>query len=73
MLLVQVLLTGMQLLSRVILVQGTFIAALIVYRHLVAAICVAPFALYFERYSSFSTFFSIHGSSCLHFTKSTNR
>ncbi|KAL9315912.1 hypothetical protein ACSQ67_016913 [Phaseolus vulgaris] len=49
MLLVQVLLTGMQLLSRVILVQGTFIGALIVYRHLVAAICVAPFALYFER------------------------
>ncbi|KAK7372873.1 hypothetical protein VNO80_06263 [Phaseolus coccineus] len=49
MLLVQVLVTGMQLLSRVILVQGTFIGALIVYRHLVAAICVAPFALYFER------------------------
>ncbi|XP_047165029.1 WAT1-related protein At5g64700-like isoform X2 [Vigna umbellata] len=49
MILVQVLMTGMQLLSRVILVQGTFIAALIVYRHLVAALCVAPFALYFER------------------------
>lgn len=51
---VQVVMTGMQLLSRVILVQGTFIGALIVYRHLVAAACVAPFALYLERYSSFS-------------------
>ncbi|XP_022637386.1 WAT1-related protein At5g64700-like isoform X2 [Vigna radiata var. radiata] len=46
---VQVVMTGMQLLSRVILVQGTFIGALIVYRHLVAALCVAPFALYLER------------------------
>ncbi|CAJ1970588.1 unnamed protein product [Sphenostylis stenocarpa] len=49
MLLVQIFVSGMQLLSRVILVQGTFIGALIVYRHLVAAIFVAPFALYFER------------------------
>ncbi|XP_061339134.1 WAT1-related protein At1g09380-like [Gastrolobium bilobum] len=49
MLLVQIFATGMQLLSRVILVQGTFIFALITYRHVVAAICVAPFALYFER------------------------
>ncbi|XP_027368428.1 WAT1-related protein At1g09380-like [Abrus precatorius] len=49
MLLVQVFATGMQLLSRVILVQGSFICALIAYRHIVAAICVAPFALYFER------------------------
>jgi len=49
MLLVQIFATGMQLLSRVILVQGTYIFALIAYRHIVAAICVAPFALYFER------------------------
>lgn len=49
MLLVQIISTGMQLLSRVILVQGTFIFALITYRYLVAAICVVPFALYFER------------------------
>lgn len=49
MLLVQIFATGMQLLSRVILVQGTFIFALIAYRHIVAAICVAPFAFYFER------------------------
>ncbi|KAF1889380.1 hypothetical protein Lal_00024705 [Lupinus albus] len=49
MLLVQLFATGMQLLSRVILVQGTFIFALIAYRHIVAALCVAPFALYLER------------------------
>ncbi|KAL2317541.1 hypothetical protein Fmac_031417 [Flemingia macrophylla] len=49
MLLVQVFVTGMQLLSRVILVHGSSICALIAYRHIVAAICVAPFALYFER------------------------
>ncbi|XP_058732864.1 WAT1-related protein At5g64700-like [Vicia villosa] len=49
MLLVQIVSTGMQLLSRVILVRGTFIFALITYRYLVAAICVVPFALYFER------------------------
>ncbi|KAK7385479.1 hypothetical protein VNO78_31200 [Psophocarpus tetragonolobus] len=49
MVLVQLILTGMQLLTRVILVQGSFIGSLIVYRHIVAAICVAPFALYFER------------------------
>ncbi|CAJ1970587.1 unnamed protein product [Sphenostylis stenocarpa] len=49
MILVQVFATGMQLLLRVILVEGSFIFALIAYRHIVAAICVAPFALYFER------------------------
>ncbi|KAK7275933.1 hypothetical protein RIF29_17060 [Crotalaria pallida] len=48
MLLVQLFATGMQLLSRIILVQGTFIFALIAYRHIVAAFCVAPFAFYFE-------------------------
>ncbi|MED6160500.1 hypothetical protein PIB30_052000 [Stylosanthes scabra] len=49
MLMVQIFATGMQLLSRVILVNGTFIFALTAYRHIVAALCVAPFALYFER------------------------
>jgi len=58
---VQGFVTGMQLLSRVILVQGSFIFSLIAYRHIVAAICVAPFALYFERYvfHSISYFFII--------------
>ncbi|RDX97386.1 WAT1-related protein, partial [Mucuna pruriens] len=58
MLLVQVFVTGMQLLSRIILVQGTFIFSLIAYRHIVAAICVAPFALYFERQRSYDEFYS---------------
>ncbi|MED6185257.1 hypothetical protein PIB30_055289 [Stylosanthes scabra] len=49
MLMVQVFATGMQLLSRIILVNGTFIFALTAYRHIVAALFVAPFALYFER------------------------
>ncbi|BAT81580.1 hypothetical protein LR48_Vigan07g182600 [Vigna angularis] len=49
MIMVQGFVTGMQLLSRVILVQGSFIFSLIAYRHIVAAFCVAPFALYFER------------------------
>ncbi|KAL5568059.1 hypothetical protein UlMin_024634 [Ulmus minor] len=48
MLLVQVIATGMQLLSRVILVNGTFIFSLMAYRHIVASIVVAPFAFYFE-------------------------
>ncbi|XP_059434477.1 WAT1-related protein At5g64700-like [Corylus avellana] len=49
MLMVQIFATGQQLLSRVILSEGTFIFALMAYRHAVAAICVAPFAFYFER------------------------
>ncbi|XP_022637811.1 WAT1-related protein At5g64700 isoform X2 [Vigna radiata var. radiata] len=49
MIMVQGFVTGMQLLSRVILVQGSFIFSLIAYRHIIAALCVAPFALYFER------------------------
>ncbi|KAG4963828.1 hypothetical protein JHK82_040504 [Glycine max] len=49
MILVQVFVTGLQLLSRVVLVQGSFIFSLIAYRFIVATICVAPFALYFER------------------------
>ncbi|KAH1042417.1 hypothetical protein GYH30_024622 [Glycine max] len=49
MILVQVFISALQLLSRVILVHGSFIFSLIAYCHIVAAICVAPFALYFER------------------------
>ncbi|KAI4307007.1 hypothetical protein L6164_030242 [Bauhinia variegata] len=49
MLLVQVFAAGLQLLSRVVLVKGTFIFALIAYRHIVGAVCVAPFAFYLER------------------------
>lgn len=51
MLLVQIFATGLQLLSRMVLVKGTFVFALIAYRHVVATICVVPFALYFERYA----------------------
>jgi len=64
MLLVQVFATGMQILTRVILVEGTFIFALIAYRHIVAAVCVAPFAFYFER-QLIELFF--HVSACLNF------
>ncbi|PKI63286.1 hypothetical protein CRG98_016277 [Punica granatum] len=49
MLMVQAFATGLQLLVRVILDDGTFIFALMTYRHVVAAICVAPFAFIFER------------------------
>ncbi|KAL5803683.1 hypothetical protein ACOSQ4_031988 [Xanthoceras sorbifolium] len=49
MLMVQVFATGMQLLSKVILNEGTFIFALLTYRHIVAAVCVSPFAFFFER------------------------
>lgn len=56
MILVQVFVTGLQLLSRVVLVQGSFIFSLIAYRFIVATICVAPFALYFERYVFHSSY-----------------
>ncbi|CAK9324298.1 unnamed protein product [Citrullus colocynthis] len=49
MLAVQIFAIGMQLLSKVILNHGTFIFALMAYRHLVATLCVAPFAFFFER------------------------
>ncbi|KAG2708706.1 hypothetical protein I3843_05G186100 [Carya illinoinensis] len=51
MIMVQLFAAGLQLLSRVILSQGTFVFAYMAYRHAVAAICVAPFAFYFERIS----------------------
>ncbi|XP_071926326.1 WAT1-related protein At5g64700-like [Coffea arabica] len=49
MLMVQAIATGLQLLSRLILNQGSFIFAYVFYRHVVGAICVAPFALFWER------------------------
>ncbi|XP_004307909.1 PREDICTED: WAT1-related protein At5g64700-like [Fragaria vesca subsp. vesca] len=49
MVVVQMFVAGMNLLSKVILSEGSFIFALMAYRHVVAAICVAPFALCFER------------------------
>ncbi|KAK7321323.1 hypothetical protein VNO77_31850 [Canavalia gladiata] len=50
--LVQVFATGMQILSKLVLVQDSFAFALVTYRHIVAAICVASFALYFERWGA---------------------
>ena len=50
MLLVQLFSAGMQLLSRVILIDETFVFALMAYRNLVAALCVAPLAFFFERF-----------------------
>ena len=49
MIMVQLVGTGLHILTRIILTQGTFIFALIVYRHLLAALCIAPFAFYFEK------------------------
>ncbi|XP_012844593.1 PREDICTED: WAT1-related protein At2g37460-like [Erythranthe guttata] len=49
MLLVQVISTGLQLLSRIVLSQGIFAFALMTYRHAVAALVMMPFAIYFER------------------------
>ncbi|PRQ60609.1 putative EamA domain-containing protein [Rosa chinensis] len=49
MVMVQMFVAGMNLLSKVILSEGSFIFALMAYRHVVAAICVAPFALCLER------------------------
>ena len=54
MLFVRVLLAGMQLLSMYVLVNGTFVLALLLYRHVFATLCMAPLALYFERYMPFS-------------------
>ncbi|PSS32939.1 WAT1-related protein [Actinidia chinensis var. chinensis] len=49
MLMVQVFGTGLQLLSKVILSQGTFVLSLMAYRHVVGALCVAPFAFLWEK------------------------
>ena len=53
MLMVQVFGTGLQLLSKVILSHGTFVMALMAYRHVVGALCVAPFAFFWEKYIIF--------------------
>ncbi|KAB5531558.1 hypothetical protein DKX38_018228 [Salix brachista] len=42
MVMVQVMATGMQLLSKIILNNGKFVLALMTYRHVVAALCMAP-------------------------------
>ncbi|KAI6697704.1 hypothetical protein NL676_017823 [Syzygium grande] len=52
MLLVQAFATGLQVLCKVILNDGTFVFALMAYRHAVGAVCVAPFSLDFERFDS---------------------
>ncbi|KAK1361046.1 hypothetical protein POM88_045520 [Heracleum sosnowskyi] len=49
MLAVQGFAVGLQILSRIILTQGTFIFALMTYRQIVGAICVAPLAFYHDR------------------------
>ncbi|XP_073042334.1 WAT1-related protein At5g64700-like [Primulina eburnea] len=46
---VQVIAAGLQLLCRVILSEGTFVFALMAYRHVLASFCVLPFALRWER------------------------
>lgn len=56
-LMVQLITTGLQILSRIILNQGSFVFAYMAYRHLVGAFCVAPFAIYFERSRLFPTLF----------------
>ncbi|KAK3042037.1 hypothetical protein RJ639_001739 [Escallonia herrerae] len=58
MLAVQLIATGPAAMSRIILSEGTFVFALMTYRHVVGAVCVAPFALYLDRYQwpwAFST------------------
>lgn len=53
MLAVQGFAVGLQILSRIILNQGTFIFALMTYRQIVGAICVAPLAFYYDRFVNF--------------------
>ncbi|KMZ64530.1 hypothetical protein ZOSMA_361G00100 [Zostera marina] len=49
MVLVQVLVTGMMVLSKIVISRGMFIFALLSYRNTIGALFVAPFALFFER------------------------
>ena len=65
---VQVFTAGLQLLYRVIAGDGTLIFALMAYRHVVAALCVAPFAFYFERLI-FILFFSFFFLMFLYYSK----
>ncbi|CAH9087806.1 unnamed protein product [Cuscuta europaea] len=46
---VQVIAAILQLLSRVILGQGIFVFALMTYRHVIATLCILPFAYFRER------------------------
>ena len=57
MLLVQLFSSRMQLLSRVILVDGTFVFVLMVYRKLVAALCLALLAVLLRKVYYHSTLF----------------
>ncbi|XP_060180452.1 WAT1-related protein At1g09380-like [Lycium barbarum] len=50
MVIVQVI-AGTNLLTKVILNQGTFVFSFLAYRHIVAALCMAPFAFLWERES----------------------
>lgn len=50
MLVVQGFAVGLQILSRIILTRGTFIFALMAYRQIVGAVCVAPLAFYYDRF-----------------------
>jgi len=52
MIIVQLFVTGMQLLSKVVLGKGTFIFAFLTYRHVVAALFLSPFVFFFERFAS---------------------
>ena len=59
MMLVQLFVTAMLLLSKVVLDQGMFVFALLAYRHVVGAVCVAPFALFSERFGFFLSLFGL--------------
>ncbi|TKY56414.1 WAT1-related protein [Spatholobus suberectus] len=50
MILVQAISTGLSLLSRFIIVRGTFVFALLTYRYIVATICLIPVVVFFEGF-----------------------
>lgn len=54
MVLLQVGLAGMDILSKAVLNKGMSNYVLVVYRHAVATVVMAPFALYFDKYSLLS-------------------
>ena len=60
--LLQVGLAGMDILTKAVLNEGMSNYVLVVYRHGVAAIVMAPFAFYFDKYFSISLSFSKHNS-----------
>ncbi|KAK1303093.1 hypothetical protein QJS10_CPA01g00646 [Acorus calamus] len=55
MLLVQIMGTGMMILSKIILSEGVSIFPLLAFRNLVGAVCVAPLAFSLERVASIPT------------------